>query len=536
MKKKIYIKQWLELKPYDRQVITDRYYLNISNDIKETITDDDFENSLMYLEEDEINVLACMLTSYFEDVISETNIWVSFLNLHNTHYGKVLPFYDLSDYYIGEINTQDVRFLIWYFLNTFQQEQFISPYNDYIDNISERIMVILEEAYEYAPENESLKSIYTLNPEETDFYEVRNYIDRILFKTYLFFSDTALELDRQEREIIKKNDDENLLMYLNENRDSFIHENHTCLMSLKGSEWAAEILGKDHAVSQDLPNMSKKILGYFFYKGQDKNDVLLEHIASGKKFNLTKKSFEHHSELKQVDDIFFMGIVRWRNEWWFSGIHFRTDFNADLILDEKDSMESRMMVDFLDHSESDTTGLINQQLEAFKDFNNGSQIAFLPSDEIEGFYEAYITYYNNSLKLTEKEKEESTQRARQEGFFGTEKETYDFSDVAESALVFFNPRSGAEIAFEVNCAFPLPNNPFFDIEKSEDHIMHLWMSESLSTELAMYCIDHCKSKLPFLNSDIGMKFLEDLDFLLRFWKRKNYHTKPSITYTGKREQ
>jgi hypothetical protein len=307
-------------------------------------------------------------------------------------------------------------------------------------------------------------------------------------------------------------------------------------MSLKGSEWATEILGKDHAVSQDLPKMSKKILGYFLYKGQDKNDVLLEHIASGKKFNLTKKSFEHHSELKQVDDILFIGIVQWRNEWWFSGVYFRTDFKADLILDEKNSMESRMAVNFLDHSENDTSGLLDAQLEAFKDFNNGSQIAFLPSGEIEGFYKDYINYYNSSLKLTTKQKKAANRRARQEGFFSTENETNDFSEIAESGLIFFNPRSGGEIALDVNCAFPLPNNPFFEIEKSEDHIMHLFMSESFSTELAMYCIDHCKFKLPFFASDIGHRFLNDIDFLLRFWKRNKYHTKPAITFTGKSGQ
>lgn len=536
MKKKIYIKQWLDLKPYDRQESTDLYYLKLSNEIKESLADIDHEFALNYLEDDEINVLACMLTSYFEDVISETNIWLSFLNLHKAHYGKILPFYDLTDYYEGEINLQDVAFLIWYFLNTFQDEQFISPYHDYFDQVSKRVMLILEEAYEYAPENEHLKSYYTLDPEESDFYEVRNFVDRILFNTYLFFSDTALDLKRQELEILEEKNKENLLTYLNENRDSYIHTNHTSLMSLKGSEWAAEILGKDHAVSKDLAKMSKKILGYFLYKGQDENDVQLEHIASGKKFNLTKKSFEQHSELKIVDDILFIGIVRWRNEWWFSGVYFRTDFNADLILDEKNSMESRMAVNFLDHNENDTTDLLNQQLESFKDFNNGSQIAFLPSGEIEAFYKGYISYFNSSLNLTENEKEEAKQRARQEGFFGTEKKSKDFSKVADSGLVFFNPRSGGEIALGVSCAFPLPDNPFFEPEESEDHIMNLFVNDQYSRELVMYCIDHCKSKLPFFATDLGQKFLDDLDFLLRFLKRNNYHTKPAITYTGKDNQ
>jgi len=90
-----------------------------------------------------------------------------------------------------------------------------------------------------------------------------------------------------------------------------------------------------------------------------------------------------------------------------------------------------------------------------------------------------------------------------------------------------------EVALNVNSAFPLPSNPYFNKEDSQEHLMNLLMNKSLSTELVMYCIDNCKTKLPFFNEDIGKKYLEDIDFLLRFWKRDNYHTKPSITFTGK---
>jgi hypothetical protein len=58
------------------------------------------------------------------------------------------------------------------------------------------------------------------------------------------------------------------------------------------------------------------------------------------------------------------------------------------------------------------------------------------------------------------------------------------------------------------------------------------MDESLSTELAMFCIDNCKNKLSFFNKGIEKKYLDDIDFLLRFWKKDYYHTKPSITFTG----
>lgn len=51
-------------------------------------------------------------------------------------------------------------------------------------------------------------------------------------------------------------------------------------------------------------------------------------------------------------------------------------------------------------------------------------------------------------------------------------------------------------------------------------------------ELTLFCIEHCKNKLPFFNEEPGKIYLKDIDFLLRFWKTSNYHTQPLITYTG----
>ncbi len=531
MKRKIYIKQWLELKPYDKQITTDSYYLKLSNDIKTTLIMQ-YSLVLMYLNEKEIDLISCFLASYFEDIISETNIWISFLDCHTKLYNKKLPFYDTNEYFEGEINEQDISFLIWYFLNTIQEDKFISPFNDFISDVASDVMQILEKEYEYAPENEHLKSFYYIDTNENDYYVVRNLIDTILCNTYLFFTDTSLKLEQRENELIKQNDDENLLMYLQDNRDSFVHKTCTRLLSMTGKEWAARVLGKVHPVGVDLLNMSQRITGYFLYKGQDDFDIFLEHIASGKEFKLTKKSFEQYSELKEIDSILFIGIVQWKNEWWFSGANFQIEFNADLILEEKNSFKSRMEVNFLDHDKQDTDSILKQQLDAFLSYNNGYPVAFMPSDKIEDFYKNYIEYYNNSLNLSKREKK----RAKKEGYIGDKDNSrFDFSEISETGLFFFNPNSGGEIALDVNSAFPLNNNPYFDVKESENNIMHLLMSEEMSTELAKYCIDNCKTDLPFFKEGVGKKYLDDIDFLLRFWKKENYHSKPSITYTGQNE-
>ena len=533
MNKKIYIKDWLEFKPYEKQTTTDNYYLKICNEVKSSILTAKHSFVLnMYLDNVGMDGLACFLTSYFEDLISETNIWNTFVKIHKRLYKKQLPFYNLDEYYEEEINKQDICFLIWYYINSVQEEDLIEPYNDFIYEIAENVMEVFEEVWEYAPENKYIKNFYEINKNELDFYFARNLIDTILFDTYLFYPDTLLNLVEEENKIIEKyKNDKNIMMLLNDNRDSILHKSCTRLLGLKGKEWASEILGNNHILSGDFLNMSQKINGFFLYKGQDDNDVFIEHIASGKKFNLTKKSYSYYKDLREIDTILILGIVKWRDEWWFSGVSTQTPFNADLILDEKNSLKSRMAVNFLDHQVKDTNEILEQQFKAFKDFNNGSQIVFMSSDKVEDYIKKYTEYYNNSLKLSKEENEEATKRAREDGYFGTEENHRIYSDVSETALVFFNPKSGAEIALGVNSAFPLPNNPYFDIKQSDDDTLFLLVSEELSKELVLYCIDNCKDKLPFFKEDTGKKYLEDIDFLLRFWKKGTYYTKPAITFT-----
>lgn len=535
MKDRIFIQQWLELKPYDKQTLTDNYYLKIANNLKKVLDAPDAFILLMYIDKDEIDFLSCFLTSYFEDIISGTSIWNTFTRIHKQHYNKIIPFFDTDDYFENEINVQDVSFLIWYFLNTVQDEKFISPFNSFIMQIASKVMEILGEEYEYAPENSYLKTFYTIDETETDFYKVRKLIDTLLFKTWLFFPDTALDLIDKENELIEKGKDENLLHYLQETRDVLVHTSHTHLMSLKGKEWAGNLLGGKHPLSADLKNMSQPIRGFFLYKGQDDADIFIEHIASGKPFKLTKKSFDHAHLLYTIDTIMYVGIVEWQNEWWFSGVYFQNEFNADVVLKEKNSMKSRMQVNFLDHKRQETKETLKLQFDAFLDFNKGLQIAFLPSGKINEFLQNYIEHFNSSLKLSKKQIEEARKNSRADGYFGDkDKPIVDFIEDGDSGLVFFNPESGPEIAMNFNHVFPLKHNPFYIPGEDPAEVLDLFISDQTSKELAEYCIKHCKSKLPFFKTELGKLYLKDIDFLLRFWKRSAYFSKPSITFTGQK--
>ncbi|NJM15547.1 MAG: DUF3843 family protein, partial [Bacteroidales bacterium] len=197
MDNRIYIQWWLRLKPYTKQVLTDTYYLGLSNKIKQALEEGGGGYVLgSYLHNDDMNLLCCFF-GFLHGRYSFRNQHMAALsvNQHQAHYGKKTSiFNDQMNHFDDEINQQDVTFLIWYFLNTVQEEKFISPYNDFLLDAAHDVMPILDEEYEYAPENEHIKQYYALNENETDYYKARKFIDTVLFSSYLLFTDTGLKI------------------------------------------------------------------------------------------------------------------------------------------------------------------------------------------------------------------------------------------------------------------------------------------------------------------------------------------------------
>ena len=534
MKKKqyrIYLDQWLNLKPYRKHNPCDTYYLKLCNRVQEVIKD--FIILRMYLTEEETGDLSCFLTAYFEDQISQTGLWQTFVRLHRELYGKWLPFYDTgSDYYEDEINGQDLCFLCWYYLNSRETERMISPYNDFLSELSQQVLEVFEEAWEVAPENELLREAYQL-PENCDYYQARMLMDKILFQSYLFFPDSGLRFQDDAANLLQEDRrNPNMPAFISELRDSLVHGTHTKLLSLTGKKWAAELLGREHPRYADLLELSPRVQGYFLYKSQNQTHILLEHIASAKPFELLKETFDHASSLHTPGQILFISMLRWQQEWWFSGLHMVKDHDAALIDEQKHSPEARQSVAFLDQQESKILELLQEQYQNFLKFNGGSPIAFMAAGRMHAFNREFLEYHNQSLKLSEKERNEALNSAKEkiaDPKVGLPEDT--FEGMPEDSLAFFNQLAGMEMAFGITSAFPDPKNPFYSEAESRAAVQDLLFSPDFSKELVQYCIGQHSAQLPFFQEDPGRKYLEDLDFLLRFCKAENYHTKAEITLT-----
>jgi len=532
VKDRIYIKHWLELKPQNYSSNTDSYYLKIANKIYSSFNSESKLVLLNFMDKEEIYSFCCFLTCYFEDIISDTNLWQSFKKEYTSNHNKTLPFFNLDSNYIDEeINVEDLAILIWYFINTIQEDKFANPYNEFIWLLANQAMLVLDEEYEFAPENKVLQKFYQLHPEIGDFYDIRHVIHNIFFQSYLFYPDIKQKLNSDISQILedKKDEDPGLLMeYIKEIIEDYTFNRSSSLLSLNGKDWVKSVLGKSHNKHESISSISNKIKGLFIYKKQDEYSVFLEHIASSMLFELTKKSFDHYNDLKE-DDIIYIGLVNFNNEWWFSGSFHEIDFDADLMLDQKNSAKDRAAVNFLMDS-NEIKDILKKQEDAFLGFNANSLIAFMKSEDLNSFLDDYTLFFNNSLQLSEQQNKEAHERTRTDGYFGNDSD-YNISD--DEIIVFFNPKCGIEIFQNISNAFPDKRNPFFTEESHED-VQHILMSEECSTEFAHYLIENYKDKLSYFKKEPYKSYLNDLDFLLKFWKKENYNTKNSLVLIGKK--
>lgn len=476
----------------------------------------------------QINDLACFLTSYFEDQISGTNIWNTFIKIHKRHYNRNLPFYDCQDYIDEEINLVDVRFLLWYYFQLVDKDFSYSPYYVLHSALAVKIMEIFDEEWEYAPENEKLLKFYQVDENERDFYVIREKIQTVLIHTYLFHFDTALSLLERHQELFEEHGNHyQINSIIRDETDNFTFRTRTKLLALKGQEWLAEFLTDRHPLYNDILNISDKISSHFFKKGSIENYFVLEHIASGIIFNLTKKSIPYLEDFDDKNKVFYIGIIRWRDEWWFSGAYFSYKFDEDFIATEKKSMDSKKVVNFLDRTNPRIEEILNEQLAAFLKFNSGSPIAFLEAEKVQEFVQDYYKFFNRSVI----EKQGNNSSVKNDEILSGEStpKDSDYYIDAKQAIVFFNVKSGIEIVYDLESAFPIPENPFLDENKTQEHSINLLEAEYASSELTKYFVEHCAPKISYFTDGVGEVFLSEFDFMLRFWKSYNYHTVPEIT-------
>ncbi|MCB0644511.1 MAG: DUF3843 family protein, partial [Phaeodactylibacter sp.] len=183
LKEKIYPSDWLRNKPYDRASDYDRDFVRVANEVLQLI--EAYQPWLLShgIGKTHYRKLALFLSSYFEDFISEIGLWNTFIARNQELLGKPLPFYDLADYEPGELNPQDLSFLLWYFISL-HSERFHGPDDPVILKFGQELYELLEESIDQVFVTDFYRSFLKI-PDDIDFFELKSKFNWITFEAYL---------------------------------------------------------------------------------------------------------------------------------------------------------------------------------------------------------------------------------------------------------------------------------------------------------------------------------------------------------------
>ncbi len=340
-KQRIYSGDWIKFHPYQGSASTDLYYIQLANrvwDIIRSIENHLDEEDYLKITDSEQKELACILTAYFEDIISQTGIFQAFTRVYQRRYGNPLPFFTLGEEYApGEINTEEVQFLVWhYFMQLCNLDVPFSPVSPIFQAIAEAVMEIFEEEYETAPENEKFRQSITLDEKEMkNLYSISHKLLWFSTQSYLFSNNSYLLEEDAEllvKEAKEANLEEQAADMVSMLCDDFAFNHVTELMRLTPPQWYAELLGEASPLYASFMSFGRKYTGYFRYMESEGGITRFRHIASERVLEVCNRSLAGMpQEMKDPALILHTGFIEWNGEWWQSGPAGAYDETEDLM-------------------------------------------------------------------------------------------------------------------------------------------------------------------------------------------------------------
>lgn len=511
-KDKVFLQDWLSFHPYESSVNSDFYYLRLSNEILEVLLAEGWDYWDGLLEAEELKELACFIACYFEDVISGPGLWRCFTTAMEDLYDHPLPFFQINqdNYYAEEINMDDICFLLWYFVSMKRGDKFlVSPLFNELSDIHEGIMAILEREYEKAPENSILQELYTIPPDEDDFIELNRFLRWIVLESWLFFFH-ADDLELLVKAQIKKWDKEGpapdqVDMYIYDITDSFVHSTQTSLLALYAKEWLALLAGKDHSLYAAIRGLGEKKSGYYLFEGSGNEGVFLfRHLATDKMLEVSERSMDLPRDLEAGCSVVYAGFIRWRDYWWLSGTLLEYSKNRKKDVGHEILKQERLMFQNLDDFDSKEN---KKKHAAFLKFNEGKPMVFRANmADMEVFVSEFLEY-----------------------FFGKKQSvTYKDPGMREvpdyvPGMLFSSAVSGIHTVYGLNTCVPDDENPWYDEKEAKDDAERILHSPHLNGEWVHHLLANYFIPTPeFPGLRENNLFSENMDFMLRFWKRKAY--------------
>ena len=528
---RIFGKDWLQYHPYDDVTSIDNYYIGLCNHVLKIILQSEIAKFIDNSKEEK--KIACVLVSYFEDVISETQLFSAFTRLHNRMYGKKLPFYEISDdYYDDEVNIHDIYFLIWYQISVQNKDIIIDPCFEnseaFLDAVTE-IDNLFNNEFEKAPQNDRLQKYLQISA-DSDVKSVREKISFIACKSYLWesvFDNYIKEVLDKYKEKSKGKDiivlDEHTEMKIYDQRIHFYFNEYLPLLSMRVNDYYAEVLGNENTEYQFIKNISKRIFGSFLIRKIDRDGFLIEHLTSKKQLRLSNE-FTSLQGIKLIENetVLSLGLVKWKNDVWQNQggciINTLTELKGEDII-------SRHLFD----DENQKLESIQQLEKAFLELTDGKRMVYFRGKR--AYSEFHLKLARKHAKIVKPDITDQELDKTYKNLIAQIERNLPFED-DETFGIFFNSIGGIEIYMEgvISCMKD-KNNPYYDAHDEFD-LCDLIIIDTFSKEFINYILENDLINLncgDYENPDMFKIIMENLDFLLRFYRRSQYFSEPRVS-------
>lgn len=292
----IYPKEWVALRPYDVADEADRYYVQMANNavrvLEKSAMRDFFDGDL-----DLLRKAGVYLSMWFEDICSNLGIWQTVNRECAKRYGAVLPFYDTSEYYEGEVNVQDLALLLWHFMQTFADPgTIINPENAGLIETAADLADLFDNEYETAPENTRLRDFIHNPAVADDWWKCRELIEWFYLYSYVFVGSFEDVADAVEELLDSYNDMDasvpDLSWDIMDKKFYLLKIEHIFggrhnLLSLTAAQWCGKITG-----NPVFDTVHRYPTSYYLYKGlTDNGTFMLQDMCDGKEYEVENNSY-----------------------------------------------------------------------------------------------------------------------------------------------------------------------------------------------------------------------------------------------------
>jgi hypothetical protein len=503
-KTNVTINDWLVLKPYLNHTNYDLYYLEIANTILEELRKYTDEIKLYDLDTNNLKKLSCILTSYFEDYISNIGLWRTFTVNNMELHGYHLPFYDLRDYEFDGINKQDIMYLCWQYLISLYDDALFNPDAEWFQRIAYEVYTLFKSEEHEALNTEYYETFFAI-PEKSDYFIFKEKLHWLAMKSYLigvhFDEDYRYAVEDLYAEVEKSGNEyrpEHLHLINYTMLNQYMHTKRSCFNAMTAPEWFSKLADCSPEKREEIYQLQYPHQGWYECNLQDKKHFYLTNIVNNKEYKVLLNSVKSRKlDTKIIHDT---TLIKWDKEWWVTGSMIGIPKTAKEI-------ETYKAKPILNSWILDESVTVHQ-----RNYNNNLLANFK-------------LYYRQLFALAKNYKETETIianfmkfNAKQLGQEAIENKAINLSQYANKQdFVVFVTNQGVQIANNVNSTIALLQKKTFSSDEFEEAFFEI-LQTSNSVELNDMLFEKFASNafLKFPNgSQVGIK--ENKDFLFRFF-------------------